>query len=215
MNRQFNETINVAIMENEKSATDWALHNLAWEMYWWVDFFNIAFFMNQPVPVPAISFERTKVTTLGHYVQGRNAFGLLENININSAHLGRPLWDILATLLHEMAHAWQKIYGKPSKSWFHNKEFQLKMLSFGVVVNNKGAHLGVGDPFVFLLKKHGIEFNLNFNLNGIIKIPPKPKKKGKSKLKKWFCGCTNIRVAVPDLEAKCLKCGNMFELVLQ
>jgi hypothetical protein len=38
--------------------------------------------------------------------------------------------------------------------------------------------------------------------------------KGKSKLKKWSCGCTNIRVAVRSLEAKCLKCGNKFEIAL-
>jgi hypothetical protein len=48
--------------------------------------------------------------------------------------------------------------------------------------------------------------------DGIIILPPKVKPKGKSKLKKWSCGCTNIRVAVKEFEAKCLKCGNVFEL---
>jgi hypothetical protein len=211
MQRQPNESINIAIMDNKMSAHDWGLSELAWELYWWVDFFNIAFFKNQPVPVPAISFEKTKVTNLGHYVSGRNAFGIKENININSAHLNRPLWDILTTLIHEMAHSWQTLYGKPSNSWFHNKEFQLKMLEFGIFCNSKGCHQGVGDPFVYLLKKHGIIFNQTVEPDGIIKIPPKAKTKGKSKLKKWTCGCTNVRVAVKDFEAKCLKCGNKFE----
>ena len=213
MQRPMSERINIAIMENEKEAHDWVLSDHACELYWWVDFFNIAFFREAAVPVPAISFERTKVSNLGHYVIGRNAFGVRENININRAHLGRPLWDILATLVHEMCHSWQHIHGNPSKSWFHNKEFQSNMLSLGIVCDKKGCHLGVGDPFVFLLKRHGIEFNLKMELDGTIKIPPKPKPKGKSKLKKWTCGCTNIRVAVQDLEAKCLKCGNRFELV--
>lgn len=211
--QKLNEPINIAIMENEKSVTDWPLSNLAWQLYWWTDFFNIAFFKDQAVPVPVISFQRTKVTTLGHYVPGRNSLGLLENINVNTAHLNRPLWDILATLIHEMCHSWQKIYGKPSKSWFHNREFQTKMAEIGIVINNKGCHIGVGDPFVFLLGKHGVEFSHNRDPGGIIKISPKAKPKGKSKLKKWTCGCTNIRVGVKDLEAKCLKCGNMFELV--
>jgi SprT-like family protein len=214
MQRKLNESINIHIMENEKDALDWELNDLARELYWWVDFFNTAFFKSQPVPVPAISFEKTKVSNLGHYVVGRNALGIKENININRAHLYRPLWDILATLVHEMSHSWQYIYGKPSKSWFHNKEFQMKMLELGIVCNNKGCHLGIGDPFVFLLKKHGIRFNLNFDLDGVMKIPPKPKKKGNSKLKKWTCGCTNIRVAIADLEAECLKCGNRFELII-
>ena len=213
MQRQLNERINIAIMENEKDAHDWALNDLASELYWFVDFFNIAFFKGQPVPVPAISFERTNINNLGHYVLGRNSLGLLENININRVHLNRPLYDILATLIHEMCHAWQKIYGTPSKSWFHNKEFQFKMLELGIICDNKGCHLGLGDPFVFMLKKHSISFTNMFDLDGFIKIPPKAKPKGKSKLKKWTCGCTNIRVAISDLEAKCLKCGNMFELV--
>ena len=34
----------------------------------------------------------------------------------------------------------------------------------------------------------------------------------KSKLKKWTCGCTNVRVAVSDFRARCLKCGNEFKL---
>jgi len=189
------------------------LNELARELYWWVDFFNIALFKNQSVPVPAISFEKTRVTNLGHYIIGRNAFGIKENININSAHLNRPLWDILTTLLHEMVHSWQTLYGKPSNSWFHNKEFQLKILEFGIICNSKGCHHGIGDPFVFLLKKHNVIFNhaIEPDPDGVIKIPPIVKPKGNSKLKKWTCGCTNIRVAVKEFEAKCLKCGNKFE----
>jgi len=213
MQRQLNESINIAIMNNEKGAYDWVLNDLVWELYWWVDFFNITFFKEQPVPVPAISFEKTRVTNLGHYVVGRNAFGIKDNININQAHLSRPLWGILTTLVHEMTHSWQAMYGKPSNSWFHNKEFQLKMKAFGIVCNSKGGHLGVGDPFVSLLKKHAVVFNHALNGGGIIKIPPNSKPKGKSKLKKWTCGCANIRVAIQDLEAKCLKCGNRFELI--
>jgi len=123
------------------------------------------------------------------------------------------MWDILATLLHEMTHSWQYMYGKPSKSWFHNKEFQLKLLEFGILVSKNGAHMGLGDPFVYLLKRHGIKFTQIGGSDAMIMLPPKAKIKGKSKLKKWSCGCTNIRVAIQDLEARCLKCGNLFELM--
>jgi hypothetical protein len=213
MHKRLNESINIANMENEKSAYDWDLDGLAWELYWWADFFNIVFFKDQSVSIPVISFEKTRVNNLGHYVIGRNAFGIKENININRVHLNQPLYEILATLLHEMTHIWQAAYGRPSTSWFHNKEFQIKMLEFGIVINNKGRHLKLRDPFVFLLKKHGISFNHSVDFNGIIKIPPIAMPKGKSKLKKWSCGRTNIRVAVKEFEAKCLKCWNKFELV--
>ena len=211
MQRQLNESKNGAITNNENGAYDWVLNDLASELYWWVDFFNLTLFREQPVTVPVISFKKNRVTNLGHYVAGRNAFGIKDNININCTHLNRPLWDILTTLVHEMTHSWQAMYGMPSKSWFHNKQFQDKMLEFGIVCNNKGCHLGVGDPFVSLLEKHGVVFNQAPNVGGIIKIPPNSKLKGKSKLKKWSCGCTNVRVAIKDFEARCLKCCREFE----
>jgi hypothetical protein len=207
-----NEPINIHIMENEKSLHDWSLSALAGELYWWVDFFNRVFFKDQPVPVPAISFQKTKITTLGHYVIGRNAFGVKENINLNRAHLDRPLWDLLATLVHEMVHSWQAMYGKPSNSWFHNKEFQLKMLEIGIITNNEGFHLGLGDPFVFMLKKHSVTFNQLADYDGKLKIPPKPKPKGTSKLKKWKCSCGQIaRVGKKQFFATCDLCNQKFE----
>ena len=213
MNKQLNDPINIAIRENEKTVTDWALSDFAKVLYFWSDIFNMEFFKDEPVPVPAISFEKAKVGNLGHYVQGRNSFGIRENININRVHLDRPAWDILATLLHEMCHSWQSTYGNTSNSWFHNKEFREKMLAMGILVNAKGCHLGVQDPFVFILKKHGVKVSGEKNPDGVIKVLPKDKPKGKSKLKKWSCGCTNVRVAVQTFEAQCLKCGNKFELV--
>ncbi len=82
MQKRANKPTNVVIMENEKNAQDWALNDLARELYWWVDFFNIAFFKDQPIPVPALSFERTRITSLGNYVIVRNSFGFQEKINL-------------------------------------------------------------------------------------------------------------------------------------
>ena len=207
------EQINLDIKENELSATDWALWELAWELYWWVDLFNTAFFKNQPVPVPALSFEKTTIRTLGHYVTGRNAFGIKENINLNSTHLKRPLWNILATLLHEMCHSWQATHGTPSKSWFHNKEFQQKMLEMGIHCDHKGRHTGLTDPFMSTLKRHEIKFNFDPGTQEPSKLLPDTKPKGTSKLKKWSCGCTNARVATKNFQAKCLKCGKKFQKI--
>ena len=157
-------------MENGNDALDWALCNLSSELYWWTAFFNIAFFKTQPVEMPVISFEKKSVKNLGRYVRERNGFGLKENININQCHLDGPLWKILSTLLHEMCHSWQNQYGKPSSSWFHNKEFKLKMSDMGVVPNDKGHHIWVADPFVFFLEKHGIKFGYPKNSEGFIKV---------------------------------------------
>ena len=113
MEKQNTENIGTAIMENGNDAIDWAFCGLSCELYWWTEFFNIAFFKTQPVKMPVLSFEKKSVRNLGHYVKQRNGFGLKENININRCHLDRPLWEILAVLIHEMCHSWQNLYGKP------------------------------------------------------------------------------------------------------
>jgi hypothetical protein len=70
------------------------------------------------------------------------------------------------------------------------------MMNFGIVCNPKGCHNGVGDQFVYLLKKHGIIFNFDSDAetDGIIKIPTRAQLKGRSKLKKmvmWMCQYTS------------------------
>jgi len=214
MGRQITQKINTAIMENGHDALDWALCNLSSELYWWTAFFNIAFFSDQQGNTPVISFETKNVRNLGHYEKERNGFGLKESININRCHLDRPLWQILAILIHEMCHSWQNLYGKPSGSWFHNKEFKLKMSEIGIVTDNKGRHLKVADPFVFFLEKHGIKFGCPKDSKGDIEVPQKPKIAGRSKLKKWECLCgQTARVGKKEFFAACTLCEGQFVLV--
>ena len=214
MGKQITQEINTAIMENGNGALDWALCNLSSELYWWTAFFNIAFFKTQPVEMPVISFEKKSVKNLGRYVRERNGFGLKENININQCYLDGPLWEILSTLLHEMCHSWQNQYGKPSSSWFHNKEFKIKMSEVGIIVNNRGHHVWVAGPFVFFLEKHGVKFGCSRNSEGFIKVPQKPKITGRSKLKKWRCACgQTARVGKKEFFAICTLCEGQFALV--
>ena len=212
MDKQVTEKTNFELMNNLLQITDWELGTLASELYWWANFFNLAFFKTQPVPSPVLSFEKTRVNTMTHYVSGRNGFGFNENIKINRASLHMPLFQILGSLLDAMCHSWQKFYGNPSNSWFHNKEFREKMRSFGILCSNNGLQLGLGDPFVFLLKKHGIVFPDESTVDGFIRVSPKPNKKGKSKLRKWTCGCQNARVGKAEFFATCDLCGNQFVL---
>ena len=81
MQNKLNESINIAIMENELSASEWELNQLAWELYWFVDFFNIVFFKDQTVPIPVLTFEKTRVNSLGYYRVGLNDFAVKGQIN--------------------------------------------------------------------------------------------------------------------------------------
>ena len=216
MLNRINDQINKEIMENELDANDWIHNELAWTLYWFVEFFNICFFKDQPVPIPALTFEKTRVNNLGYYRIGMNDWAVRDQINLNKLYINRPLWETLATLLHEMMHSFEYIYIPESdrtNSWYHKKAFRIKLASFGIFTNEKGCHVAIGDPFVHLLRQHGVTFNKIIQPGITIEIPPKNKKKGKSKLKKWTCGCTNVRVAISDFRAKCLKCENEFRFV--
>ena len=214
MENQNTEKIGMAIMQNGDDVVDWAFCDLSWKLYWWIAFFNIAFFKAQPVKTPILSFERKSVKNQGRYARQRNGFGFNENININRCHLDRPLWEILVVLIHEMCHSWQSQYGTPARSWFHNKEFKLKMLKIGIETDSGGRHLKVKGPFVFLLEKHGIKFGCPKNAQGEIKMPQDQKPKGKSKLKKWECLCgQSARVGKKEFHAICKLCEGEFALV--
>ena len=215
MPNRINDSINVQIMENELAATEWKYNELVWELRWWIDFFNLAFFRDEPVPIPVLTFEKGRVNTLGSYRIGMNDWAVRNQINLNKLYINRPLWETLATLLHELVHSWEYQYvekRKRTKNWYHPKSFRFKMMEFGINTNDKGMHCGVGDPFKFLLEKHGVDFSM-LEPAGKLWIGPKMTiKKGKSKLRKWTCGCTNVRVAIKDFQAECLKCGNRFKL---
>ena len=46
--------------------------------------------------------------------------------------------DILSTLAHEMVHLWQHIFGKPSRSGYHNAEWGKKMQAVGLMPSDTG-----------------------------------------------------------------------------
>jgi len=109
MLNRINDQINKEIMENELDANDWIHNELAWTLYWFVEFFNICFFKDQPVPIPALTFEKTRVNNLGYYRIGMNDWAVRDQINLNKLYINRPLWETLATLLHEMMHSFEYI----------------------------------------------------------------------------------------------------------
>ncbi len=208
MQRQLNESINITIMENELSSTDWEFCNLVWELSWWISFFQAAFFRETPLPTPVLTFEKTRINNLGYFRLGLNEFAVRNQININKLYICRPLNEILQTLIHETVHMYEQIYlpkKDRTKSWYHTKAFREKMAEIGILTNKKGCHISVGDPFKFLLEKHQVGF--------IIPPAKRPakKKSGRSKLKKWQCPCGQIaRVGKKEFYATCILCSEPF-----
>jgi hypothetical protein len=188
-------------------------------LYAHVDWMRTEFFSGQ-VPEVVLSFDVTDKRTLGHYHIKRNGVGVRWAVNLNPVHLSRSVYRILATLLHELAHAWQHGWGKPSKPPHHNREFVERCEALGIPTDRGGHDLGVraGSPFEAYCRRHGVAFAEAAgnpedagaeNPSPLLPAPPAAPKG--SKLRKWTCGCgVNVRVAVQDFDATCNRCGARF-----
>ncbi len=202
------EDINRNLRDHESSVSDWYLKNAVKYLYRFFDLFNAQWF-SSGLPQAVISFKKTRVTTLGHYKFGRNEFGLKHEINLNSQYLERPFCQILATLLHEMIHLEEDLRGmKPKKSSGnrHSKFFRDRSAQLGIPSDSRGYSLGMEEPFAGFIAAHRVK---------IIQEMPRAQrfKKGSSNLRKYTCGCTNVRVGAKKFSAVCRLCGNEFRLV--
>ncbi len=50
--------------------------------------------------------------------------------------------EVISTLAHEMVHAWQQVFGKPSRRGYHNSEWAKKMKEIGLQPTDTGQEGG-------------------------------------------------------------------------
>jgi hypothetical protein len=203
------EPINAALKEHSLTVDDWRFHEVNTVLHEWAERFNTEF--NMGLPTPVIQLGRISARALGSYRPGRNGFGLRHEITLNIRYLQEPLAEQLVTLLHEMIHQWQELYGKAGRGNYHNRQFRNHALQYGLVVDERGYHRDVRPgPFTKLMSQYGVA-------TSSLKMPEehvfKLERRGDSKLRKWRCDCTNVRCAVL-LAARCLKCGQNFKEAL-
>ena len=71
--------------------------------------------------------------------QSQDQSKLIHEISLSPKYLDtRQLVKICQTLVHEMVHLWQKEYGKPSRTSYHNKEWARKMMDVGLMPSDTG-----------------------------------------------------------------------------
>lgn len=195
------------ILATHQKTENWEAKEIAQELHRWAGIFDLEFKLQ--IPEISLSVDWLRCGTLGHFRYGHNGFGLRGELAINRIYIDKHgFWQVLGTLLHELLHGWQQAYGKSGKRNYHNKQYREKAKSLGLIVDQRGhTQYEKNSQFIEVLKKYGV------------KVPHIPEivlmRRGNSKLKKWSCGCCNVRVAIPDFKAQCLQpgCGNMFELV--
>ena len=136
-------------------------------------------------------------------------------INISAEYLTAGYESIMEVLIHEMVHAKNKQDEKPdcSKTQYHNKVFKNTAESVGLHVEkykNRGwARTSIEKGGVAEKALEAIDINRDVFIYQ--RKEQGSKIKAPTKMKKWSCGCTNVRCAV-ELLAECQDCGNEFKL---
>lgn len=65
---------------------------------------------------------------------------IAHEISINPDTIaGRRDKDVLSTLVHEMVHQWQQVYGKPPRKCYHNRQWAEKMEGVGLTPSDTHA----------------------------------------------------------------------------
>lgn len=215
-------TIKKRLAVHQGNVRGWEYAPLARELNRWTALFNEEWDLRLPV-LPTIEYRPIR-NAYATYDCSRGALGLPDTITINTSYLARPSAHIIRTLGHELLHLWQQYHGKPSKQRnYHNDEYVAKARACGILIDGSGCTAGHTEAFAALIEKHGIRLPAVTPDQGGALIGPtggvEPKVYGnqggakqRRGLRKWSCGCTNVRCSV-ELEATCAKCDSPFEEV--
>jgi hypothetical protein len=175
------------------------------------------------LPGMAYRVDELPVTQMGSFRGEHNGLGIEREVTLNTLYLrpDRPRWEPFATLLHQLLHAWQHARGVSRPTYVHDAVYRRKAIEIGLMVSPKGLTCCVnGGPFVRLLERNGIAVEGHLIVSSDAPEENAPAQlqttkaadrlKGSSKLRKYSCGCTSVRVAQKKFRALCLNCGNEF-----
>lgn len=170
------------------------------------------------LPVPVFNFhpQPPNGARLGHFLEDawkagdRRSRDQDEIVFYADLCLKEGMRQVLATLVHEMVHLWQRHHGVPSRNNHHNLQWHAEARRAGFRTT-KGDYRGHTEPaaeFEAALKAFeprvtGIPFRLDGRSR---KAPPTGKQK------KWVCRCGDysVRVAIANFDATCNRCGKQF-----
>ena len=210
-----------SVLAEFQQTQDWDGRAAATILHKWTKRFNEEFKLQLPEII--LRVEVLPVSQLGHFRGDHNGLGLRHEVAINILYLNerRPRWEPFATLAHQLIHAWQFSRGIIRPTHVHDAEYRRKATEIGLVITNKGLTGCIpGGRFLTLLAANQIVVEPEIILPSelpddketVLKeiVPTEGRLKGVSKLRKYSCGCTTLRVAHKSFRALCLLCGNEF-----
>ena len=145
----------------------------------------------------------------------------IHEISLNPDSLDRKDEEWQSTLVHEMIHLWQYVYGKPSRAGYHNKEWAQKMEGIGLMPTNTGkeggkktgqgvTHYIIPDGAFIKAFKKLKEKELNCIPTGAALNIKKPAAANARSKTKYTCECGNNVWGKPNLIITCNACQKIF-----
>lgn len=141
-------------------------------------------------------------------------------IAITAEFLNREYIEIMRTLHHEMIHLYchsNGIKDTSRGSTYHNKNFRIESEARGFYYENNSPDSKYGWSFSSLTDDTVAEIEeMDINKTAFTlarkDFNSDPKKKKKSNIVKWVCGCNVIiRSSKPEINVICGDCGTQFE----
>ncbi|MDF7822844.1 SprT-like domain-containing protein [Pontiellaceae bacterium B12227] len=200
-----------AIRDHETKASGWAYSRIAHRMNVLYDQLNGIFFAGK-LPKAVISIGVDLIVRYGYYRIGRDEIGAKHRIHLNSRHFGRSESDVAVTLLHEMIHLYQHLYGHIGhRQRYHNSQFVGMAASVGI-------HAQVGNGATL-----AVSSDLRRKLEALGFSPHHPMVEGESNepirkpLRKVLYRCECGQEVWADrnieVEAVCSRCFKLFEQI--
>jgi predicted SprT family Zn-dependent metalloprotease len=182
------------------------------------DFFNARLFADCHLPTEFVITMARHSGSKGHFADdrytsrdtSRDGKDRIAEINLNpDAFTGRTDEEILSTLVHEMVHWWQSVYGTKPSHGYHNKQWAAKMKQIGLhpgMVGGKenGKHVThyivAGGPYA---EAYADLAATGFELHWQSTEEDKTEKAKRGKTKFTCPACNQNAWGKPDLQIRC------------
>lgn len=212
-----------ALAVHQREETDWDFHEVAAILDHWYEILNSHFGLGL-LRVPLRLDPAIRRNCAGYFRPGYNELGLLYEIAVAVPPVEEntpiDLGDTIGTLLHEMLHLEQELTGTPGKNNYHNRQYRKRACEYGLLVDYRGHQSYAPESeFLNLLRRNGVALPMSVQMTQSLSVSALPigqmiaaRRKSRSTLTKWSCGCTNVWVGVSVLHALCTRpdCGRPF-----
>jgi hypothetical protein len=196
----------------------------------------VSWFKPQFLPLPVITIQGGYRQALGWFAWSRwesRDGAILDEINFVPEYLGRDVFDIAETLVHELVHLANYTAGIKdcTCNQYHNRRFRDRALAVGLSCERVPGYGWAKTDLTPALRERITGIKPDASAFDLFRLPPAPSRTDgpgvvatdgggtvlvqtrKKKLAKWSClgACASVWVASgTELQAECLECGSRF-----